>query len=82
MEINSLAKCVGSKLRVEPTVDDNCVAAAELGVLRVLHFSAREQKRTESLGVVGDDFLAEVIVITAITIGIAAKAADAHRAGE
>ena len=74
VEVDLLAEGVGAQLRVEPAVDDDRLAACQGGLRRVFHFGAGEQERAYALGIVGDDFLADVIGVAAVAIRFAAEA--------
>ena len=82
MEVDLLAEGVGAQLRVEPAVDDDRLAACQGGLRRVFHFGAGEQERAYALGIVGDDFLADVIGVAAVAIRFAAEARGLYGVGE
>src|SRR6185437_9116137 len=60
---------------IEPVVEHHGLAVA--GFHR--HFVGCEEEGADAFGIIGHDFLADIIAIAAVTVGCAAETADAYR---
>ncbi len=74
VKFDLLAESIGALLRVEPAIDKDGAAAAKFGVGGGFHFRAGEQESAHAFGIVGGDFLTDVVGVGAVSIGIAAEA--------